>query len=140
MGSWVLNYYDDDLSLTLKHFYKDGGNYFVSCDRLNSKSSVGQKLSEPTIPFYLHSPAPNPVTHSTVLNFSLSQPGHAQIHIYDISGRLVKVLFDGERNAGQQTLTWDGTDSVGKPIANGVYTVMLSSQSGKLIKRVVVAR
>jgi len=122
------------------YFNKDGGtNYFFDGflgNNVNNETSRNQKL----LPFYLHPPAPNPVTHSTVLNFSLSQPGHAQLFVYDISGRLVKVLLDGQCNAGQQTLTWDGTDSVGKPIANGVYTVMLSSSSGQLTKRVVVAR
>jgi len=122
------------------YFNKDGGtNYFFDGFLGNSvgdQTSQNQKM----LPFCLNPPAPNPVTHSTVLNFSLSQPGHAQLFVYDISGRLVKVLMDRECNAGQQTLTWDGTDSVGKPIANGVYTVMLSSQSGRLTKRVVVAR
>jgi hypothetical protein len=117
---------------------KDGGNFFKFIGNdIELKTNGAASLKTP---FFLHPPAPNPVTNSTVLNFSLSQPGHAQLHIYDISGRLVKVLLDGQCNAGQQSLTWDGTDSVGKPIASGVYTVMLSSSSGQLTKRVVVAR
>jgi hypothetical protein len=137
VGRYQADYYWNGWITSTGNFNKDGGNFFLYIGgtglMMNKSKTMGST-------FYLKPPAPNPVTHSTVLNFSLAQPGHAQIHVYDISGRLVKVLLDGERNAGPQALTWDGTDSVGKPIANGVYTVMLSSSSGQLTKRVVVAR
>ena len=137
-GAWSIYYEWQYVWYEIKTLNKDGGNYFVSGSSTVSQNHVNNNIQAGS--FYLHPPTPNPVTHSTVLNFSLSQPGHAQLFVYDISGRLVKVLLDGERNAGPQVLTWDGTDSVGKPITNGVYTVMLSSQRGSLTKRVVVAR
>ena len=124
--------------LTTGFLNKDGGNFFKFIgDDIELKVNAATSLQ---MPFFLYPPAPNPVTSSTAINISLAQPGHAQLYVYDISGRMVKVLLDGQCNAGQQSLTWDGTDSVGKPIANGVYTVMLTSQSGRLTKRVVVAR
>jgi flagellar hook assembly protein FlgD len=51
---------------------------------------------------------------------------------YDISGRRVRLLADGEFGSGGNAIQWDGRDGVGKALPSGVYVVRL--QAGDLEK------
>ncbi len=45
-----------------------------------------------------------------------------KVKIYDIAGRLVKVLKEGTiDNYAQYQIAWDGKDDENKAVANGVY-------------------
>ena len=57
-----------------------------------------------------------------------ARSGTAEVGLYDLSGRLVKVLAQGSFTGRQQTMTWDGRDGHGSPVAAGVY--FLRAQSG----------
>jgi flagellar hook assembly protein FlgD len=63
----------------------------------------------------------------------------AKIDIYDASGRLVRT-FSRLRGNAINGLTWDGTDSRGNVLANGVYFVQLSGVPDVLMRKVVIAR
>jgi len=49
--------------------------------------------------------------------------------IYDIRGREVTRLVDGNRQAGSYKLTWRGTDSFGRKVASGLYIYTLEAYS-----------
>ena len=38
---------------------------------------------------------PNPVSNTSTISFSISQPGRVSFKIFDVTGKLVKTLFDG---------------------------------------------
>lgn len=44
------------------------------------------------------------------------------VNVYDATGAFVKTVESGTLNAGQQDLTWNGTDSNGNKVSDGVYT------------------
>ncbi len=64
---------------------------------------------------------PNPFNPSTRIAFNLAEAGSATLQIFDLSGRLLRTLADGPREAGPQSLTFDGLDSRGRPLPSGVY-------------------
>ncbi|MCD4691146.1 T9SS type A sorting domain-containing protein [bacterium] len=80
---------------------------------------------------------PNPFNPTTRIAFSLPQPGNVKVSVFDVSGRLVRVLTDGEYAAGQGEVAWDGTDSVGKSVATGVYLYRMEAagetRDGKMV-------
>lgn len=43
------------------------------------------------------------------------------VSVFDANGEIVRRLDAGARNAGEQTLAWDGKDSAGKSVRPGVY-------------------
>ena len=69
---------------------------------------------------------PNPFNPTTTIKFSLPRGGHTTLKVYDVSGRLVRTLVDGPRQAGAQTMDWDGTDNAGQRVASGVYFYRLT--------------
>lgn len=74
-------------------------------------------------------PYPNPFSSSAKFVYTLTgdeKPYVFEIHIYTISGRLVKVidllaLEDVDFGYNITDYAWDGTDEFGDPLANGVY-------------------
>lgn len=80
---------------------------------------------------------PNPAHGSTVLGFTLAQPGAVRLAIYDVSGRVVRTLVDGSRLAGAHQIAWDGRDEQGRRLPSGIYSYRAETgamaQSRKLI-------
>lgn len=73
---------------------------------------------------------PNPFNPITTITFGLPVPATAKLAIYDVSGRLVRVLSNGEFDAGYHQRQWDGTDDHGQSVNSGVYFYRLSVDSG----------
>ncbi len=76
--------------------------------------------------------SPNPVVRRAVINYQLPVKSKVSLEIYDVSGRLVKKLFDKSQKLGQYEVIWNGTDEKGKSVASGVYVFKLKVKSEKL--------
>jgi hypothetical protein len=64
---------------------------------------------------------PNPFNPRTVIGFSLDHSGPVQLVIYNLQGKLVRVLASREFTAGSHELIWDGRDRVGRDLPSGTY-------------------
>jgi hypothetical protein len=73
----------------------------------------------------LYSNRPNPFNPMTTLRFDLPVAGQAQLSIYDLAGRLVRVLVEGEIPAGSHEAVWDGRDQSGRASPSGSYLARL---------------
>jgi hypothetical protein len=83
---------------------------------------------------------PNPLNPVTKLTFTLSQPGRVSVAVYDLQGRLVSKLLDENRGIGEQTLSWDGSNSRNQRVATGVYFFRIQAPQGQESKRVAVLK
>lgn len=71
---------------------------------------------------------PNPFNPRTVISFGLSESGAVALDVFDVTGRQVKRLINGEvYSAGQHETVWDGTDMLGRRAAAGVYFCRLQA-------------
>jgi hypothetical protein len=66
---------------------------------------------------------PNPFNPATTIAYSLAGRSNVAIRVYDVAGRVVRTLVDGEVEAGEHVLVWVGTTDSGKHAASGVYFV-----------------
>jgi hypothetical protein len=105
----------------------------------STTAAVGDPEAQPVISG-LRLPAPNPARGATAVSFTLAQPGRVQLGIYDVGGRLVRRLVDGERRAGAETVVWNGTDESGARIGAGVYFVRLTGPGFRETRRVILLR
>lgn len=64
---------------------------------------------------------PNPVNGEGTVSFFLQAPAEVNISLYASDGNLAAVLFAGELDAGENTVTWHPSQA----LAPGVYTVRL---------------
>ena len=52
--------------------------------------------------------------------------GHVRLAVYDVSGRLIRVLQDGRFDQPVGRIEWDGCDQEGNRVSSGVYFYRLS--------------
>jgi photosystem II stability/assembly factor-like uncharacterized protein len=69
---------------------------------------------------------PNPLRDATTIRFLLPRASEARLEIFDLSGRRVRNLANGMRNAGTFEIGWDGRDDGGRMVAGGVYFARLA--------------
>lgn len=80
-------------------------------------------------------PAPNPFSARVTLSFQAPSAGHARLRVYDVSGRLLTSLLDGDVAAGPRSITWTpGTT------AAGTYLARLELDGQVETRRMVVIR
>ncbi|MFH1278033.1 MAG: right-handed parallel beta-helix repeat-containing protein [Candidatus Eisenbacteria bacterium] len=84
--------------------------------------------------------AGSPVRSGSAIAFSLGGRRAVALRVYDVAGRLVRTLLDGEAGPGVTRLLWDGRDDRGSSVGSGVYLVRLATPDGAVTKRVVVVR
>jgi hypothetical protein len=76
---------------------------------------------------------PNPFKNETYFTFKLTQiPDELKIKIFSVAGRLIKVLYkkSNELNYDFNRIYWDGRDSQGDHLANGVYFYKMIMKKG----------
>lgn len=83
---------------------------------------------------------PTPAPGASRLSFSLPKRGHVRAVVYDLRGRVVRALTDGEFLAGDVSLDWDGHDSSGSAAAAGVYFVRVEAGLRSGIAKLVLVR
>ena len=93
--------------------------------------------------FTLSQNYPNPFNSSTEIKYnllSLKSSYHVVIKIYDVQGRLVKVLVDKTQAAGSYSISWDGTDLTGNAVASGIYFYSMQVGEFKSTQKMMLLR
>jgi len=72
--------------------------------------------------------------------FSLPAATHVRLDIYDLAGRRVRTLINGELTAGNHEIYWDGRDQRGLKTSKGVYFIYLTTDDAKIIQKAVIVK
>ncbi len=93
---------------------------------------------------------PNPFNPGTNIEFEIpngagrgSPTGQGEwvtLKIYDLLGREVKTLVNGQMAAGNHTVYWDGTDNNGNPVDSGVYLYRLVVNGVSLTRKMTLVK
>jgi len=84
--------------------------------------------------------SPNPFNPSASISFQLPQAGNTRLAVYDLKGRKLRELVNGDLPAGEHSMLWDGTCSDGQDAASGVYILRLESGSGTHSRRITLMK
>jgi hypothetical protein len=71
--------------------------------------------------------APNPVRSDATITLELPRATAARVRIYDVEGRVVRELHDGELGVGTSRFIWNGLSSGGYPLPSGKYLVVVNA-------------
>jgi hypothetical protein len=83
---------------------------------------------------------PNPAHGDIALEFALPVRGDAVLKVFDLSGRLVRTLVQGELPEGRHLVRWDRRATSGALVQPGLYFYELRAGGQRLSRRVAVAR
>ncbi len=80
--------------------------------------------------FSLSQNYPNPFNSLTIIRYGIpyDQVAKVKLTIYDILGRKVRMLFEGEKRGGFHQVKWDGRNSRGEKVASGIYFYRLEAK------------
>lgn len=111
-----------------------GGSYgyVASRDELTPVNPEGTNV--PSV-FELKQNYPNPFNPVTVIEFLMPVEGYASLTVFDISGKEVESLFQGNLDAGTHKTEFNGTD-----LASGVYFYRLVTKDHSLVKKMVILK
>ena len=69
--------------------------------------------------------SPNPFNPLTTVRFDIPAEGAVRLAVYDVAGRLVCTLVDGNLPKGSHEAVWDGRDASGRDVGSGSYLARL---------------
>jgi len=72
---------------------------------------------------------PNPFNPLVNIEYALQSSRDIQISVFDIKGRMIKILDQGLKSAGNHRIQWKGKDSRNRTMASGVYVVQLRGKN-----------
>lgn len=99
-----------------------------------------ERQAAPAVAAGIRAATPNPALDTATLGFSLARTGPAVLEVFDLTGRKVVTLVDGEVNAGNHAVLWDLTDSADRPVPSGLYLVRFAGGGFTGNTRLIVAR
>jgi hypothetical protein len=119
------------LLATDNQFWHQGATAGLLAGAAASASAVIEQPSAPT----LDAPNPNPSGGAVTLAFALPESGPVRLSVYDVLGREVAVLVDGEVGARRHEAVLNGSR-----LPSGTYVVRLEAGGAVQTQRVTLVR
>jgi len=97
---------------------------------------VGIHVTGPT----LLASTPNPFSGRLNIVYQLPKPGSVDLEVCDASGRVIRILEHGNREAGANAVVFDGRDCLGERLTAGVYFIRLKAVGVVDTRKVILSR
>ena len=88
---------------------------------------------------------PNPFNPETWIPYRLSKAGPVSLSIYDATGELIRTFSLGYQSAGfyenrERAVYWNGRNTLGEPVASGIYFYQLTTPSFQQTRRMLILK
>ena len=100
--------------------------------QLNEEIQVGRTVASGILDIYNF---PNPMKDLTHIVYSLPTNASLEITLYDMTGRLVYVLYRGQNRKGKYEFDWNSGN-----LENGVYYLRIQTDKGMVSKKIMISR
>ena len=88
----------------------------------------------------LYNSQPNPFANKTRIMFSIKNSANVRLHIFDLSGRIVKTLVNSSMKPGFYKMNWQGDDNNDKKLAQGVYFLKFQAGEYQKIRKLLLVQ
>ncbi len=85
--------------------------------------------------FALHDAYPNPFNPATTIDYSIAEPCHVTLTVFNVTGQEVATLVDGEQKVGRYDVGFDAAD-----LASGVYLYRLTAGDFSAVKKMTLVK
>ena len=109
----------------------------VFVDKITDTGEILVRINEVDNPvqFTLHQNYPNPLNPTTTISYEIPEAQNIKLQIFDITGRLIKTLFDGFKEAGHWEHIWDASMQ-----SSGIYIYRLTYGDRQISRKMVVLK
>ncbi len=109
--------------------------YFQFPQNISFPTGILNTKSDNPRSFYLSQNYPNPFNPTTTISYSLPRTSLVKITVYDILGREIKTLVNGQRSAGNYKVVFNASD-----FASGVYLYRMQAGSFVETKKLLLLK
>ena len=93
------------------------------------------KLTSLPKTFALKENYPNPFNLSTMIRYQLPVDCYVRLEVYDLLGRKVATLAEGEQEAGYRSFTWDASK-----VSSGIYIYKLTAGDFTQVRKMMMVK
>lgn len=83
---------------------------------------------------------PNPFNAAITVPFALPRESPVRVTVLSLTGQTLRVLWDHVAAAGKHQVQWDGTDSLGRRMASGLYLIRLEAGDTVHVQKVTLMK
>ncbi|HET6990687.1 MAG TPA: T9SS type A sorting domain-containing protein, partial [Bacteroidia bacterium] len=112
-------------------FESQGGNS-IYIDDINITGTSG--IDAPDAGIQHFDVFPNPVQDNTMVSFSLDQPQNVTLQLFDMTGRVISEIYNGNLTAGEHQFPVQPADF----LSNGLYFVRLTTAQGRTVTQKLI--
>jgi hypothetical protein len=132
-GSGNLTLEAPSIILTNTVFTLGGGQLLL----VSNNPAVGIKNEKHITPdeYILDQNYPNPFNPATSINYYVPKESHISLVVYDVLGKEVKVLVNGEETAGYHRIEFDASE-----LPSGIYFYRLQAGTFMAVKKMILLK
>jgi len=83
---------------------------------------------------------PNPFSSSISIRLDATKDYKSDVSIFNVKGEKITTLFNGTITKGSHNLMWDGTDSKGTKLSNGIYFYQVNADKNTLTGKIILIK
>jgi PKD repeat protein len=118
-----------DLRVKFEFESDNGNNLYLDDINLSAPTGITE-INQPVIGL---SVAPNPVKHTSVMQFSLLKDETISVEVYDILGQLYKTLHNGQLSSGDYRYVINSSD-----FSSGLYFIRIASGNNVSTQKLII--
>jgi hypothetical protein len=84
--------------------------------------------------------SPNPFVESVLFTLAVPAAGMGSVRVYDVVGREVALLHEGDVPNGTTSWTWEGRDKEGRLLPGGVYFIEARQGGSEVVRKILCGR
>ena len=108
--------------------------------REGTPGGLGPSAGEITLTPRVFSPTGGFADTEVAIGFSLSAGGPVRVCVFNRAGFLVRGVHEGNLGAGSNLVRWDGRDSSGAVVEDGIYLVTVEAEGRTSTRTLAVVR
>jgi hypothetical protein len=127
-------YDKNDLALS---WFQKGGIAYTFFPEEGATSIYSQQGLIAKVPenYQLLQNYPNPFNPVTTIPFSIPEQSDVRISVYDVTGRLIEILYSENTIAGNHIITWNAEN-----LASGSYFIVMSTTNVYKVTKAILLR
>ena len=96
-----------------------------------NRGEIGRTLTETQV----EQNFPNPFNPTTSIAFTMPAKGRVSLKVFDVRGRMVEELVNGEREAGRHVVNFDGSR-----LASGLYMYQITTKDQTITRQMTLVK
>jgi hypothetical protein len=105
--------------------------------KLNTPQGIGDAESATVCHILVSGIMPNPFTGSMQINYELPVTKTVSIAIYDLHGRRIRTIMEGQADTGAHVVYWDGKDEYGSNTPDGIYFLVFQADGYNVTRKLL---